>query len=283
MLALGPTLAIVVGLFGGGLVLGALQSLGYFSVAGMEAPTRQYIEAVLTDPDLWRSTLLTLYVAGSATVIAAVIGLIAAVAIDGIGRRHTLFFFVFQIPLTIPHLVIAVSMLFLLAPSGLMSRIAAALGMIESAAQFPLLVNDAAGIGMILTYVWKEAPFIALMVLSVLKSGVNDLLDVGRTLNAGPWQRWRMIMLPMITPALGAACLIVFAYNFAAFETPYLLGRTYPMLLPVWAWRQYSDVDMMARPSGIATGLLIASMVIAASLSAVLLVRLTGSRRGESG
>ena len=114
---------------------------------------------------------------------------------------------------------------------------------------------------MITAYVWKEVPFITLMILSVLQSTGVELLDVGRTLKAGPWQRFRFITLPTIFPSLSAAALIVFAYTFGAFEVPFLMGRTYPMLLPVRAYKSYSDVDLMARPEGIATGLVIAAVV----------------------
>ena len=47
---------------------------------------------------------------------------------------------------------------------------ALAVGLIESAEAFPLLINDRFGIGIMLAYVWKEIPFITLMLLSVLRS-----------------------------------------------------------------------------------------------------------------
>ena len=75
------------------------------------------------------------------------------------------------------------------------------------------------------------------------------------------------------------ACLIVFAYTFGAFEVPYLLGQTYPMTLPVWAYRNYSDIDLMARPEGIATGLVIAGVIIAAIVLSQALTRMA-RRRG---
>ncbi|MGD8258674.1 MAG: ABC transporter permease subunit, partial [Desulfobacterales bacterium] len=147
-------------------------------------------------------------------------------------------------------------------------------------ALFPLLINDRWGIGILLAYVWKEIPFITLMILAVLRHSGMELLDVGRTLNASSWQRFRYITLPTISPSLGAACLIVFAYTFGAFEVPFLLGQTYPMMLPVWAYKNYSDVDLLARPEGIATGLVIAGVVLVA---VVLSQALTHSARRRGG
>jgi len=187
--------------------------------------------------------------------------------------------FVFQVPLTVPHLVIATAVVFLLAPTGLVSRFVQAVGLVDGSSQFPLLINDSGCIGIIVTYVWKEVPFITLMLLAVLRGMGTELLEVGKTLRAAPWQRFRFIVLPVLFPSLGAACLIVFAYTFGAFEVPYLLGRTHPMTLPVSAYRSYSDVDLMARPEGIATGIVIALVVVVCVLLSQALTQLA-RRRG---
>ncbi len=55
-----------------------------------------------------------------------------------------------------------------------------------------------------------------------------------------------------------AASLIVFAFTFGAFEVPYLLGKTYPTILPVMAYNEYRDIELTARPVAMAINLLIA-------------------------
>jgi putative spermidine/putrescine transport system permease protein len=254
----------VVILFGGGLVLGCIQGLGYLPSAGFDSMTTAHFRRVLQDPDFLSSFGLTLYISVTSTIVAACLGVAAALVLLSFSGRYRFVHFFFQMPLTVPHLVIAVAVVFMLSPTGLMSRAAMALGFIESSRQFPLLINDRWGIGIMTAYIWKEVPFIALMVLAVLKNAGIELLDVGRTLKAGRWQRFRFIVLPLILPGLSAAGLIVFAFTFGAFEVPYLLGRTHPMMLPVWAYKNYSDVDLMARPEGIATGIVIAVVVAAA-------------------
>ena len=275
----GPALTVVAILFGGGLGLGLIQSLGYLPAAGMQSMSFTHFANVFGDPDFLQSLALTLYVALTSTIIAAGLSIVMAVFLLSLSAKNRLIHFIFQIPLTVPHLVIAVAMVFMLTPAGLLSRIAVKIGLIGSSAAFPLLVNDRWGIGIILTYVWKEIPFITLMILSVLRRSGTELLEVGRTLKAGRWQRFRYITLPTIFPSLGAACLIVFAYTFGAFEVPFLLGRTYPMMLPVWAYKNYSDVDLLARPEGIATGLIIAGTIVVAIIFSQLLTR-AAKRRG---
>jgi putative spermidine/putrescine transport system permease protein len=261
---LAPALAVVALLFGGGLALGLVQSLGHLPAAGMSALTLDHFSHVLADPDFFKSLGLTLYLSLTATLIAAAISVATALAFNALAGRSRAIQFLFQIPLTVPHLVIAVAVVFMLAPSGLLARLLLRLGLVSSADAFPLLVNDPWGLGIMAAYVWKEVPFITLMILAVLRASGAELLDVGRTLKAGRWQRFRHITLPIIFPSLGAASLIVFAYTFGAFEVPYLLGQTYPMMLPVWAYKAYSDVDLVSRPEGIAAGLVIAAVVAAA-------------------
>jgi len=261
---LAPALAAVTLLFGGGLALGLVQSLGHLPAAGMSSLTMDHFARVLADPDFFKSLGLTLYLSLASTLIAAALSVAAALGFNALAGRSRIVQFVFQIPLTVPHLVIAVAVVFMLAPSGLLARVLQTIGLIASPTEFPLVVNDPWGLGILAAYVWKEVPFITLMILAVLRAGGSELLDVGRTLKAGRWQRFRYITLPMIFPSLGAASLIVFAYAFGAFEVPYLLGQTYPMMLPVWAYKAYSDVDLLSRPEGIAAGLVIAAVVTAA-------------------
>jgi putative spermidine/putrescine transport system permease protein len=98
--------------------------------------------------------------------------------------------------------------------------------------------------------VWKEVPFIALVVLASLRGVAGELEDVARTLGANAWQRFWYVVFP--------ASLIVFAFTFGAFEVPYLLGKTYPTILPVMAYNEYRDIELTARPVAMAINVLIA-------------------------
>jgi len=278
-LLVGPALAVVVVLFGGGLALGLIQSLTQLPTTGIDSLTFEHFANVLSDPDFLNSLMLTLSISATSTAIAAALSIILALVLVSLLEKYRLVHFIFQIPLTVPHLVIAVAVVFMLSPTGFFSRLAIKFGLIESSAAFPLLINDRWGVGIIMAYVWKEIPFITLMILSVLRHTGVELLEVGRTLKAGPWQRFRYIILPTISPSLGAACLIVFAYTFGAFEIPFILGQTYPMMLPVWAYKNYSDVDLLARPEGIATGMIIARVIIVAIVLSQTLIQ-AARRRG---
>jgi len=255
-LLLAPALLVIGLLFAGGLFTALAQSFGYMPAIGQTELSLDAYREVLTGEDFLASLALTLYVAGASTGISTVLAVLAALALRrSSGRVSSV---VFQLPITIPHLVAAVGIALVVSQTGLGARLAAALGLIGEPADFPALLYDEYSVGIILTYVWKEVPFIALVVLASLRGVAADLEDVARTLGASAWQRFWFVVFPVISPAVFASSLIVFAFTFGAFEVPYLLGKTYPTILPVMAYNEYRDIDLAARPVAMAINVLIA-------------------------
>lgn len=273
-----PAITVITLLFGGGLLLGLLQALGHAPGSAYQNLDPGIFTKVLQDPDFIRNLLLTLYISATSTLLAALFSILLAVSFLRWSANSRILLFFLQIPLAVPHLVVAIAILFLLSPTGLFSRILASAGLLMSPASFPLVVNDPFCISIILVYIWKEIPFLTFMILSILKNSGPELLEAGATLKANRMQRFFHITLPIISPGLASGCLIVFAFTFGAFEVPYLLGRTYPTSLPVWAYKSYSDIDLLARPEGIAIGLIIAAIVICTVILAQALLRVSRSR-----
>lgn len=250
-------LLVVGGIFGGGLVLAVAQSVGFFSALGENTFTLAHFRGLLTDDEFRASFWLTLALATAATGISTVLGLTVALAVREISRRSAALKLLLQVPIAVPHIVIAVVVINLIAPSGLIARMAFAAGLISGSADFPALVSDRYGIGIILAYVAKETPFIALMTLAVLVRLGDTHETVARTLGATWWQRLRYVTLPLVAPAAVTSSLVVFAFIFGAFEVPFLLGRPYPEMLPVLAQRHFLGEDLADRPRAIAIAVLI--------------------------
>jgi len=275
-LLLAPALAVIGVLFAGGLVAAFVQSLGYFPAIGMTEMNLDAYREILTGKDFLNSLFLTVYVAGASTLSATVLAVLAAMALRRSSGRLSAV--IFQLPITIPHLVAAVGISLVVSQTGLGARAAAALGLIGEPRDFPALLYDRYSVGIILTYVWKETPFIALVVLASLRGVAGELEEVARTLGASAWQRFWYVVFPVISPGIVAASLIVFAFTFGAFEVPYLLGRTYPTVLPVMAYNEYRDIDLASRPVAMAINILIT--VITAIFAAAYLRLARGLGRG---
>jgi putative spermidine/putrescine transport system permease protein len=255
-LLLAPALIVLGVLFVGGLYAALIQSLGYLPVIGMTEVSLDAYREVLGSRDFLDSLLLTVYVAGVSTVLSTAFAVLAALALRRSAGRISAV--VFQVPITIPHLVAAVGIALVISQTGLGARLAASLGLIGEPADFPALLYDRYSVGVILTYVWKETPFVALVVLAGLRGVAAELEDVAKTLGANAWQRFWHVIFPVIAPPVVAASLIVFAFTFGAFEVPYLLGQDYPTILPVTAYNEYRSIQLSDRPVAMAINVVIA-------------------------
>lgn len=277
-LLLAPAVGVIGVLFAGGLGVAFVQSLGYMPAIGMTEWSLDAYRQVLSDRDFLDSLLLTLYVSGVSTGVSTVLAVLAALALRRSSGRLSAV--VFQLPITIPHLVAAVGIALVVAQTGLGARVAAGLGLIGEPRDFPALLYDKYSVGIILTYVWKEVPFITLVVLASLRGVASELEEVARTLGAGAWRRFWYVVFPVISPSVVAASLLVFAFTFGAFEVPYLLGKSYPTMLPVMAYNEYREIDLAARPAAMAINVLIALVTGTVAALYLRLARDLGGRRG---
>lgn len=262
-LMLFPALAVIGMLFLGGLVLGLLQSFDYMPLIGKTQPSfRPYI-ALLADPAFPHSLLLTVWISLASTALATALAVALSLALRRTFRGKQLTLFLFQLSIPVPHLVGAIAVMFLFAQSGLLARVAYHLHAIRRPAEFPALIYDRYGLGIILEYLWKSVPFTSIIVLAVLQSVSEDYETAARNLGAGRWQRFRYVLWPLMLPGMLRASILVFAFTFGAFEVPYLLGQTFPAVLPVLAYRNYTNVDLNARPEAMAMSMVITGIVAA--------------------
>ncbi|MCB0082011.1 MAG: sugar ABC transporter permease [Caldilineaceae bacterium] len=261
-LMLTPALLVILVLFLGGVVVGLGQSLDYMPIIGLRALTLQHYANILTDRDFYASLLLTLYIALTSTVVAVALAIGMALLLRRQFAGSRFVTFLFQLPLPVPHLVAAAGFVLLLTQSGLLARLAYHAGWLERPNDFPALVFDRWQIATILVYVWKEIPFIGLVVLAVLKGIGHEYEEVAQTLGASGWQRFRYVLFHLILPGVLVTAIIVFAFVFGSFEIPLLLGQRYPNVLPVTAYRAYVDPDLNQRPEAMAMGLIITGIVI---------------------
>jgi putative spermidine/putrescine transport system permease protein len=268
-----PALLVVVGMFGLGMFEVVRQSVGLdLPIPGASAaPTLSHYAAVLRDREVQAALGLTLWVACISTAVSVACGVALALGLRRSRRSRRGVHTLLQAPLALPHLVVALATITVLAQSGLLARAAFALGLLDAPPGFPVLVNDSAGVGIIVAYALKEVPFIALVATTLLARRGDEHDEVARTLGASSWQRFRYVTWPFLAPGVGAAALMIFAYVFSAFETPFLLGQPYPAMLPVVAQQRFMSVDLADRPAAMACALIltvVAAVVVRVYLAA---------------
>jgi len=278
ILLLAPAVLLLGGLFLSAIGLGLVRSLRYMPAIGLTEPDLQAYAAVLAAQGFLDSLWLSLWIAGASTVISATIALGAALLLRQAFRGRTLIAVLFQVNLTVPHIVGALGILYLFSQSGSFARLAHAAGLIAAPGEFPVLTHDRYAVGIILSYVWKEVPFIGLILLAKLQTIGPEHEAAARCLGASRLQSFIHVLLPLMAPALVAASAVVFAFALGAYEIPLLLGSHAPEALPILAWQGFSDVELARRPEAYAMSMLIAM------IGAVLLAfyaRLTLPGRGR--
>ncbi|MCF6137421.1 ABC transporter permease [Pseudalkalibacillus berkeleyi] len=245
-----PAFVLTVGLLGYGTLYGMLQSFQ----KDLEWSFDAYIELIHLKA-FKTSLIYSLFITLQSTLLAL-----------GIGMAITHFLYpylqkdkwkaVIWIPMLFPHFAAGYLIVMIFSDSGWMSSLFMQMGLIQQLDQFPNLVNDSKGVGIILTYTWKEIPFVVLMLLPIYAQMDSRLKDVATTLGGNKLQVFLSAQWPFLWPTLVEIALILFAFIFAAFEVPYLLGVTYPQMTPVLAFEWFFDGNWDQRP------LAFASMVI---------------------
>ena len=244
MALLAPTLVALALLFGGALVGVARVS---FTPLEQDA-TLQAWSDLFDDPVFADAVLFTVRTALLSTTLAALVALGLALAVR---RRGRLIRILLALPVPVPHLLVATVAVVWLAPGGLADR---ALG------GLPLtLVRDPAGMGIVLVYVYKEAPFLLLLVLAALGRGHQESDEAAAALGLTPLQRLRWVTWPAVRTPLVVGSIVVFAFALGAFEVPLAGGPSNPPTIAEYA-RQATQGDLISGQSTASAALLLSAI-----------------------
>lgn len=270
------------GVFVLGILQGLIQSVGVMPSLGLYEPTLKYYRAIFAREDFASSLFFSVHIAFVSSLIAVVLGtLIAALMVS---RKKTAgsSLRLVQIPLVVPHVVVALFVINIFSQNGIIARVFYQMGFLTEQSQFPLLVFDKNGLGILVAYGWKEIPFIIYMVLAVMANVDESLGEAATNLGAGRWNKFFRITLPLCLPTITSGFLVIFAFALGAYELPYLLGSTLPKALPVLSYMQYIHPDLHNRPYAMAmNGVIVGISLLFGALYFVLLKRQMGAL-GES-
>ncbi|WP_250229769.1 ABC transporter permease [Anaeropeptidivorans aminofermentans] len=266
-----------------GLINGIIQSLGYIPALGLEEISLDYYKEIIGNPHFRDSLLLSLYTCLLSSVLSVIIGVGICALLTYSGKGEGLFNYILRIPILIPHTVVAFFSVVIFSQSGMISRLMYLMGLIGDPMEFPNLLYNTSGTGIILAYVWKQAPFVAFFVLSLMESIKKTLEEASVNLGASPIKAFFTITLPLSMPSILKASLIITAFSFGAYELPFLLGATKPRALPVQAYIEYTHPDLKHRPYAMAANgiIIIVSMVIAVSYYLIANKKIWGMRESD--
>jgi putative spermidine/putrescine transport system permease protein len=251
---------------------------GSFSDSGGQpAGWRNYLD-VLNSYYFWDSLLFTLRVSLISTVISMALAVALALALRETFVGKKLALFVAQYNLSIPRLAAAMMMVFLLSQTGFLSSLAHAAGLTDSVKDFPWLVYDSRGIGLIAVFAWKFFPYIGLAVLGVLQGESLEYERQAATLGIGKFRRFFHVILPTVIPAVAVSSILVFAAAFGDYEVPAILGASQKRSVSVMLYLKYMDPDMQDPPEAFAM-MALTSLALAAIVLVYRRITASGARK----
>jgi len=132
-------------------------------------------------------------------------------------------------PLFIPFIVAAQCMRTFLAKNGLMNNSFVAMGLMEPLQAMSFL--DWRGI--IATFVWKQTPFVALLLAGALAALDRATLEAGRNLGASRLRVLVELALPQVMPQLLVALVLSFVTMLSVLSVPMMVAGSQPTMLTV--------------------------------------------------
>lgn len=246
-LLLFPVSIVLISIMGIGIINCISQSLGYFPQIGLNNFTLDYYMEVLRDRNFLKSLIFSLKTSFISSSICIVVGVFLAYVLSK--DKHSKWrISLINLPIIIPHIIVVIIIFMIFSQTGILSRVLYNLGIINNSSDFIQLVSDKNGIGIILVYLWKGIPFVAMTTYNILKNISNSLENVAINLGANKFQVFRYIILPLAMPSIISSFLILFAFSFGSYEVPFLIGPSTPKALSVQAYITYSSSDLMQRP-----------------------------------
>ncbi len=168
---------------------------------------------------LWPTILTTLKIAGPATAINLAMAVPLAYRLRVKSRYQKWLTAILVVPITLGTVLIADGMLTYLGPKGWMSQTLQAIHLIDEPVH---LTHNY--IGVLISLVISGFPFVFLLVLSYI-TGIDPVLArAAGTLGANPWQQFRYVYLPLLSPGLAMAFCLAFVQAFSVYPSAVLLG-----------------------------------------------------------
>lgn len=248
-----PALAMALALF--------VYPLGYSLIGAFQDKAGVWtLENFVRAWQLYRlDTLYTVVIIGLSTLLIAVF----SISIGGyltLGNSPTarkILDWVYRWPLFVPFIVAALCMRTFLGRNGMMNNAFVFMGLMDQEAAQSFL--DWRGI--VITFVWKQTPFVTLMVAGAMMGLDRSTIDAARNLGASRLRVLLEIVVPQIRRTLAVGLILSFVTMMSVLSVPIMLSGQSPSMLTVnMAWRinsvgDYGTANALGVVSYLLTGL----------------------------
>lgn len=167
--------------------------------------------------------------------------------------------FLYRWPMFIPFIVVGQLMRTFLSKNGMMNNTAVSLGLMT-----PLdTVSFLDWRGIVFAFVWKQTPFVALLVAGAMASLNRDTIEAARNLGASKLRVLLEIIVPQVAVTLTVGLILSFVTMMSVLSVPLMINAQTPTMLTAdIAFRVNAYGDY-----GVANALGLISLVLASSVA----------------
>jgi ABC-type sugar transport system permease subunit len=247
-LLLVPAVTLIVGLVGYPVLRTAFLSVTDADLGSLATGEQSFVgldnyRQLLTDPLYRRVTIVTMVFGFSCVVATMALGLAAALLLNRPFKGRAVLGVLVLLPWAMPRLAAATVWQWLFHDQyGLVNWVFTGLGLsgFEGYAWFNTRSSAFIAIGVVV--VWQSFPFVAISLLAGLQSVSDEVLEAASLDGAGPFQRLRLITLPMLKPLLLVLVVISTIWNFKVFDQVYAMTGGGPArateVISITVWRE---------------------------------------------
>lgn len=177
-------------------------------------------------------------------------------------RLRTLILIATLLPMLTSNVVRTFAWIVILGRNGPISQTMVELGL--SPRPFSLLFTET---GLIMALTQIELPLLVLPVIAVLASADRRLIDAAEVLGAGRWRTFLTVLLPMMTPAIFAGWVLVFASATTSYVTHSVIGGARLIYMPQFVYREVGILFQWPMAAAISFLLLVSTGVVMIGLT----------------
>ncbi|MFD6754059.1 MULTISPECIES: ABC transporter permease [Micromonospora] len=211
-----------------------------FSESVSENGTRNYLQ-FFTSSGVARESLFTsLFISAASVLLCGIVGVAMAFLLKRFSfRGRRLIEAIILVPAALPPLIGAVSFQLLYSNIGIVPRGLQALFGTER----PIMAFDGIA-GVLVVHTFTMYPFFYLAAAAALAGMDPSVEEAAYNLGAGRVRVWRTVLLPMLTPAMVSASLLVFMTSLASYTAPLLFNVSQTMTMQIYINRTNGDLPM---------------------------------------
>ena len=231
-----------------------LPSFGYFPILGKSEFNLNYFYISFNIAGISKSIILSLFTGLGSTLLALFFSQVILLYFFKT-RVYNYIKIIISPLIALPHITMAIGLIFLFSPSGLFFRLFSPwLTGFDRPPNF-FIIPDEYGFFLILGLILKEIPFFILVSLSAIQQfSARQIFDLGKSLQNSNFSSWCILIFPLIYKKIRLVIFIVIAFTASVVDMSLILAPSTPSTLAIRILQIYqsSDIDSFFIASNLA-------------------------------